>query len=607
MAVMSSPSLLEPGVVGIRRPVLLLPEGIVDRLKPSQLNAIVVHELCHVRRRDNLVALVHMVVEALYWFHPLVWWIETRLVDERERACDEEVLRMGSEPDVYAEGLLNVCKFYAESTVVCASGVTGSDLQRRIEAIMRNRAGDALNVRKKLLLVVTAVLALAAPIVVGVLNAPLRAQSRPSAANRLAFEAASVKQNKSGGPSNRDFAAGGRFTARNTSLRMLIQLAYRIQDFQLSGEQHVLGDRFDIVAKAEGNPPVNDLQLMLRTLLADRFRLTVRNETRELPMYALVMARRDRKLGAQLRRSGVGCAPITVPPGVNAAPPPPPPPGALAPAGPGPDADPNRVGHGCGGMLLQGRVSGRTMTMTQVANTLSRFLNRVVTDRTGLTGNFDLDLVYTPEQMPNGPGGLMPAALAPPSDGPSIFTAVQEQLGLKLASTKGPVQVLVIDHVEGPSDDQAATSPAATPAFEVASVKPNNSRAGERAGNLAGGRLTLTSATLRELVQLAYQRQDGHLRYDSQISGGPSWINSDHFDVVANAAGMPAGLDAAGTAAGAATSAELSGLDQVRLMLRTLLADRFRLTVHNEFRDRFQLQAELFLHSGKDGRAVSVN
>ncbi len=86
---------LEPGVFGILRPVLLLPEGITDRLTPAQLEAVIAHELCHVRRRDNLTAAIHMVVETVFWFHPLVWWIRARLVEERERACDEEVLRAG--------------------------------------------------------------------------------------------------------------------------------------------------------------------------------------------------------------------------------------------------------------------------------------------------------------------------------------------------------------------------------------------------------------------------------------------------------------------------------------------------------------------------------
>ncbi len=116
---MSSPVHLEPGVFGIFRQVLLLPEGITDRLTPAQWNAILAHELCHVRRRDNLTAAIHMAVEAIFWFHPLVWWIGTRLVDERERACDEEVLLGAGNPEAYAEGILNVCKLYLESPLRC--------------------------------------------------------------------------------------------------------------------------------------------------------------------------------------------------------------------------------------------------------------------------------------------------------------------------------------------------------------------------------------------------------------------------------------------------------------------------------------------------------
>src|SRR5438270_362026 len=90
---MVSEAALEPGIVGVFRPVMLLPEGISGRLSDAQLEAVMTHELCHVRRRDNLAAALHMLVEALFWFHPLVWWIGARLVAERERACDDEVLR----------------------------------------------------------------------------------------------------------------------------------------------------------------------------------------------------------------------------------------------------------------------------------------------------------------------------------------------------------------------------------------------------------------------------------------------------------------------------------------------------------------------------------
>src|SRR5215471_12198331 len=105
----TSPALLEPGVFGLFRPVLLLPEGFEERLDARQWKAILAHEFSHLRRRDNLFAAIHMLVEALFWFHPLVWWIGARLVEERERACDEAVLRLGSEPQIYAEGILKVC------------------------------------------------------------------------------------------------------------------------------------------------------------------------------------------------------------------------------------------------------------------------------------------------------------------------------------------------------------------------------------------------------------------------------------------------------------------------------------------------------------------
>src|SRR6185437_1525219 len=110
---------LEPGIVGIIRPVMFLPAGIAERLSDSQLSAVMMHELCHLRRRDNLAAVLHMLVESLFWFHPLVWWMGARLIDERERACDEEVMALGSEPEAYAEGILKVCEFYLETPLVC--------------------------------------------------------------------------------------------------------------------------------------------------------------------------------------------------------------------------------------------------------------------------------------------------------------------------------------------------------------------------------------------------------------------------------------------------------------------------------------------------------
>jgi beta-lactamase regulating signal transducer with metallopeptidase domain/protein involved in polysaccharide export with SLBB domain len=177
---MSSPARLEPGVFGVFRPTLLVPEGITDRLSPDQWQAILAHELCHVRRRDNLTAAIHMAVEAIFWFHPLVWWIGRRLVDERERACDEAVLLTSADPESYAEGILNVCKLYLGSPLPCVSGVTGSNLKDRIRAIMTQRVAADLVFAKKLALAVAAIAALAFPVAIGVLHAPpMLAQSPP--------------------------------------------------------------------------------------------------------------------------------------------------------------------------------------------------------------------------------------------------------------------------------------------------------------------------------------------------------------------------------------------------------------------------------------------
>lgn len=184
--VRSSPGLLEPGVVGFLHPILLLPQGIEQRLTPAQLEAIVAHELCHIRRRDNHTAAVHMLVEVVVWFYPLIWWIGARLVEERERACDEAVVGLGNEPRVYAQAILNVCKLYVESPLTCVSGVSGPSLNRRIRAILTQGLVAELPYGKKMALVMVGLAALAAPIVLGMLNAPLaQALTSSSASGRL--------------------------------------------------------------------------------------------------------------------------------------------------------------------------------------------------------------------------------------------------------------------------------------------------------------------------------------------------------------------------------------------------------------------------------------
>jgi len=178
-----SSSVLEPGVVGIREPILLLPADIETHLAPAQLRSVVDHELCHVRRRDNLSSALHMFIEALFWFYPLLWWIGTRLIEERERACDEAVLRSGNAPGDYAEGILKVCKTYLSSRLACTSGVSGGELAKRIEYILSNRMVTTLSLAKRVLVAAACSAALLGPVAVGVFDGrPARAQSgSPSA------------------------------------------------------------------------------------------------------------------------------------------------------------------------------------------------------------------------------------------------------------------------------------------------------------------------------------------------------------------------------------------------------------------------------------------
>jgi bla regulator protein BlaR1 len=155
---------MEPGVLGIRNPVLLWPSHLTTGLRERHIDAIVEHEVCHIVRRDNLLASVQMAVTAVFWFHPLVWLIGARLIDERERACDERVLASGAGPAAYAESILQTCRLCLASPVVNMSGVTGGNLKTRIARIMRNVPATRLGRGKKTALVLAAIVMIVAPI-----------------------------------------------------------------------------------------------------------------------------------------------------------------------------------------------------------------------------------------------------------------------------------------------------------------------------------------------------------------------------------------------------------------------------------------------------------
>jgi bla regulator protein BlaR1 len=188
-----SRELMEPGIFGLFRPVLLWPDRLSERLEDGHIEAILAHERMHVKRYDNLTAALHMAVEAAFWFHPIVWWLGARMVEERERACDEAVVQLSGRPEAYAESLLKVCRFCVESPLTCVSGITGADLSRRVRSIMTLRL-EMLSLSRKLLLSAAGFAAVAAPIMIGSLHTMrLRAQAHDVPADIPKLDVATIK------------------------------------------------------------------------------------------------------------------------------------------------------------------------------------------------------------------------------------------------------------------------------------------------------------------------------------------------------------------------------------------------------------------------------
>jgi uncharacterized protein (TIGR03435 family) len=327
---------------------------------------------------------------------------------------------------------------------------------------MRTHAGATRNGRGRLIRATLEVAALTIPILVGALTAlQLRAQSPAMAGGKIAFDVVSVKQNKTAGVPHSNFPLGpgtgyvpngGLFSATNMPLVVYMAFAYRMTGGQIQNllsqvPSWVTADRFDVEARAEGNPTKDEMRLMMQSVLADRFKLAVHTETRQLPVFALVVVKAG-KTGPQLRPHSED-----------------PPCSAVSRPESSPDAKPEPHPTGrttefpsvCGGLQLMppgapGRVhaGARDLTMGLVASSLTGIggFDRPVLDQTRLSGNFDFSIEFMPE-----PSGLPQPSVTSQSEGagPTFLEALKEQLGLKLESQTGPVDVYVVDHVEEPS------------------------------------------------------------------------------------------------------------------------------------------------------------
>ena len=549
---------LEPGIFGVARPILVWPQGISDRLDDAHLDAVLAHELRHVRRRDNLAAALHMIVEAIFWFHPLVWWLGTRLIAERERACDEEVLESGSDRQVYAESILKICEFCVGSPLTCVSGITGADLKKRIHRIMSEQVARKLDIRRKLLLGAAVVLAVAAPIVAGAFRAtPSPAASHAQNATTAMRAYASVSITPSKTPSYKVVLMFGPNSFRSSApLQQVIRAAYGVEDDRIIGAPDWLNsEKYDFEAKEDNsgnNDPrklsfdqnVSEEARMLQQVLADRLKLALHRETRDLSVYALVLA----KGGPKLQESKPG---DTYPSGFKS---------ADGIARPGGIRFENSVENGSNSFGFGTKLVAQGIPLGALAWHLRAFLHRTIVDETGLSGIYDFTF-----QVPS----LPPIE----ASGRILSAHLDQQLGLKLEPRTVPMEVLVIDHVERPAASQVQNTAPAPPAFHIVSIKANKS--GNEFSNMnvsllpgdvsapTGGLVSGTNVPLISYIYFAYQLTGS--QFQLLLPTLPNWLISDRFDIEAQVAGNPSN-------------------DQMRLVTQAVLADRFHLAVHYESR-----------------------
>ena len=351
-----------------------------------------------------------------------------------------------AEPIAYAEGIVSVCRRYLETPHMAVSGVGGANVKARIDAILANRIGLRLPLSKRFVLAAVAVLSLTVPIATGTIEAAAFAAGQlrnplvgPAIDPESRFEVVSIKlADASAGP--RIGMTPGRFELVGAPLRMLVATVLPVQRV-FGWPDGIDAERYTISAKMPDGASVAAQQVAIRNLLKDRFKLETHQETRELPIYNLVLARSDGRLGPALKESSAECQAVVREYFE-----------ALRGGAPT-QAPPAPVARCVTSQLGVGTVGFNGQPIGTVASMLPQWVERQVIDRTGLTGLYDLTLKWTPEAIPSLLG--LPPVPRPPADpdAPDIFTALQEQLGLKLEAGRGPVEVVVIDRLEKPTLD----------------------------------------------------------------------------------------------------------------------------------------------------------
>ena len=436
-----------PTVVGWLHPVVLIPVGALSGLPAEHLEALLLHELAHIRRHDYLVNILQSVAEALLFYHPAVWWVSGHIRAERELCCDDAAVAVSGDAFTYARALAQLESF-RPAHLTAAIAANGGPLSDRIARLLgQSRPAVRTGLGPGVLAV--AILLMAAAY--GLFG---QSGARP------AFQSVSIKRSTWNWSERFRHPMG---VNTNASLLLLIQFAYADHGNPMLGHSlplpasQVVGgpawinsEGYDIEVKPGGNADPKQIWLMWQTLLADQFKLRLHRETRELPVYVLTVAKNGFKLPPAKE---AGC--VSFPPGTK------------------PHYVPGKVdcGYVSGpyGRYVTGRlhIEGSKVHMGDLIRELALILDRPILDKTGFTGEFDLQLNFTPYGSLMG----MPSAYGGPANPnlPNIFAALEEQLGLKLVPAKGPVEVLVIDHAEQPAVSLRA--PSETP-DQTALVRP---------------------------------------------------------------------------------------------------------------------------------------
>lgn len=435
-----------PITCGVLRPLIVLPVTVQDWDEGS-LERSLRHELEHVARWDLLTNCLSRIICAAYWFHPMVWAAWRRLRLEAERACDDAVVLEDDARD-YASLLVSMAQPAAGGQPPLLAMASRDDLTARVAALLdhdQRRGPVGRRTAAGLIAVAVAAMIGIAPITVARATPQVQVES---AVQSTSFADASIKRL----PPAQLRQFDGRIIGTGLTVQNLLIMAFGVRDVE-NAPPWVRMDRFDIVANAPREITKTQESKNLQALLIERFKLVAHRETRDFPVYALVLARPDGSLGPQLTPSKMDCSRRD---SIR----------ARAVTGAVPAAAAGELPN-CSTTSSDGRMAGGGVTLEELARNLPTHLRFYGTgrmfagqliDRTGLTGRFDFRMeweqdVAASSRAASGPPQVQPFVPALESSAPRFLAALQQQLGLKIESQTAPGPVLVIDSIEPPTEN----------------------------------------------------------------------------------------------------------------------------------------------------------